>query len=283
MTDAVLAGTAVDGGAGCAAMSDSSDLIAATGIAAKFHKSRVPAWLDLLQSATGLFLVAFLWLHMFFVASILLGKEAMYVVARFFEGYYFFGKSYPIIVSIVAAVVFAIFVLHAALAMRKFPINYRQYRIFREHKNMLRHTDTSLWFVQVYTGFAMFFLGSVHLYIMLTQADQIGPYASADRVWSEWMWPLYLLLLLAVEFHGAIGLYRLAVKWGWFEASEIDQTRARLKRVKWVITAFFLTLGLLTLAAYIKIGIEHQDQAGERYRPAAAQVDSQRYGAGRTP
>ena len=262
-------------------MRDALDVIAGTGIDQKVHKSRLPAWLDLLQSASGLVLVLFLWLHMFFVASILLGKGAMYVVARFFEGYYFFGKSYPIIISILVAVVFAIFILHAALAMRKFPINYQQFKTFREHKNMLQHTDTSLWFVQVYTGFAMFFLGSVHLYIMLTQADQIGPYASADRVWSESMWPLYLLLLLAVEFHGAIGVYRLAVKWGWFEGRDAGRTRAKLQRVKWGITICFLTLGLLTLAAYIKIGIEHQDRAGERYRPAAMQTDNMNPGAGR--
>ncbi|MDH3281706.1 MAG: fumarate reductase cytochrome b subunit [Gammaproteobacteria bacterium] len=261
-------------------MRDTLNVIAGTGVDQKVYKSRVPAWLDLLQSASGLLLVGFLWLHMFFVASILLGKKAMYVVARFFEGYYFFGKSYPIIISILVAVICAIFILHAALAMRKFPSNYRQYRTFREHKNMLQHTDTNLWFVQVYTGFAMFFLGSVHLYIMLTQSDQIGPYASADRVWSEWMWPLYLLLLLAVEFHGAIGLYRLAVKWGWFEGQDAGKARARLKRVKWGITLFFLTLGLLTLVAYIKIGIEHQDRAGERYRPVAMQADTINPGTG---
>ena len=33
------------------------------------------------------------------------------------------------------------------------------------------------------------------------------------------MWPLYLVMLFAVEFHGGIGLYRLALKWGWFEGA----------------------------------------------------------------
>ena len=36
-----------------------------------------------------------------------------------------------------------------------------------------------------------------------------------------------------------------------------DATRRRLKALKWAMTAFFLVLGLATLAAYIKIGIEH--------------------------
>ncbi len=99
----------------------------------------------------------------------------------------------------IVAFVFIIFIAHAGLAMRKFPIDYKQYKTFRTHMGAMGHEDTSLWFIQAYTGFAMFFLGSVHLYIMLTHPDQIGPYASADRVFSDWMWPLYILLLLAVD------------------------------------------------------------------------------------
>ena len=37
---------------------------------------------------------------------------------------------------------------------------------------------------------------------------------------------------------------------------------------KWALTVFFLVLGFATLAAYIKIGIGHQDRYGERYVPA---------------
>ena len=240
------------------------------------NASSAPAVLDLLQSLSGLFLGIFMWGHMFMVGSILLGKDAMYAVTRFFEGYYFFGRPYPIIVSIVVGVVFAVFIAHALLAMRKFPSNYREYREMKQHRNSIRHGDTNLWFIQAYTGFAMFFLGSVHLYVMLTSADLIGPYASSDRVWSQSMWPLYLLLLLAVEFHGGIGLYRLAVKWGWFEGRDVAHSRRNLKRLKWAITVFLLTLGLATLAAYMKIGIEHADRVGERYSPAAAMVTEPR-------
>ena len=82
------------------------------------------------------------------------------------------------------------------------------------------------------------------------------------------MWPLYILLLLAVEMHGGIGLYRLAVKWGWFAGSDPNATRKRLKTLKWAITVFFLALGFATLAAYIKIGIEHAPLYGEPYLPS---------------
>ena len=235
------------------------------------RKSRWPAKLDWLQSVSGLILALFMWGHMFFVSSILLGKDAMWTVTKFFEGYFVFGRSYPGVVGLVVATVFALVIGHALLALRKFPINYRQVRAFREHANTLRHEDTTLWWWQVLTGFALFFMASVHLYIMMTRPGRIGPFESADRVWSDHFWPLYLVLLFAVELHGGIGLYRLAVKWGWFAGPDPDATRKRLKTLKWALTVFFLVLGLATLAAYIKIGIEHAPRAGEAYTPASVQ------------
>lgn len=224
-----------------------------------------PARLDVAQSISGLVLALFMWGHMFFVASILLGKEAMWTVTRFFEGYYIFGEPHPWLVSLAVAAVIILFTLHAALALRKFPADYRQYRALRHHIKGMRHADTTLWWWQVVTGFTLFFLASPHLYIMLTQPGSIGPYGSADRVWSDGMWGLYLLLLLAVEFHGGIGLYRLAVKWGWPGGGQT--ARRRLKALKWGLTGFFVVLGLATLAAYGQIGMEHAERYGERYVP----------------
>jgi fumarate reductase subunit C len=211
-----------------------------------------------------------MWVHMLFVASILLGKDAMWAVARFFEGYFFFGRSYPAVVSALAATILALLVLHAGIAMRRMPSSYRQWHAFRQHAAALRHTDTRLWRWQVVTGFALFFLASVHLYQMLVHPEAIGPYASSDRVWTGRMWPLYLVLLLAVEIHAGIGLYRLAAKWGWFGAAGSHDSRRRLRRFKTGLTGALLALGLLTLAAYVVIGYQHRDRAGERYVPDAA-------------
>ena len=160
-------------------------------------------------------------------------------------------------------------VVHAALALRKFPASYSQFATFRSHMRVLKHGDTTLWMWQVVTGFALFFLAFVHLYLLLVNPDRIGPYESADRVWSDQLWPLYLLLLFTVEVHGTVGLYRLCVKWGWPAGKNAAATRRNLKVAKWTITVFFLALGLATLAAYIKIGIEHQPRYGERYVPAS--------------
>jgi succinate dehydrogenase subunit C len=247
----------------------SNSIIAGVGLADAPRKSRWPARLDLLQSGSGLVLALFMWGHMFFVSSILVSRDAMWTVTKFFEGYFFFGRSYPAIVSLVVAGVVTLLVLHAFLAVRKFPINYRQFVTFRGHMRMMHHGDTTLWAWQAFTGFALFFLAAPHLYIMLTHPGLIGPFESADRVWTGRYWPLYILLLLAVELHGGIGLYRLAVKWGWFEGRDPAATRRRLKTLKWGLTAFFLVLGFATLAAYIKIGIEHAPNYGQPYVPAA--------------
>jgi fumarate reductase subunit C len=238
---------------------------------AETRKSRWPARLDVLQGATGLFLALFMWGHMFFVASILLGADAMWTVTKLFEGYFFFGVSHPRLVSIVVAGVSAVFIAHAMLALRKFPLDHRQYKTFRAHARTMGHGDTTLWIWQVYTGFLLFFLASAHLYQMLAWPQSIGPYASSDRVWSDGLWPFYLVMLLTVELHGGIGLYRLILKWGWPKLP-----RRYLQRLKWLFTAFFLVLGLATLAAYMQIGHEHQAQYGERYTPSWATEENGR-------
>ena len=249
-------------------MHSNADLIAGVGLADRARKSFWPARMDLAQSISGLILALFMWGHMFFVSSILLGHDAMWSVTKLFEGYFFFGRAFPGIVSALVAVVLALIVVHAFLAMRKFPANYQQYRTFIGHRRLLAHGDTTLWWVQAVTGFLLFFIAAAHLYQMLMHPGDIGPYESADRVWSGRWWPLYLLALFTVELHGGIGLYRLVVKWGWFEGADPNASRARLKTLKWVLTVFFVVLGLATLAAYVKIGYEHREHVGERYTPA---------------
>ncbi len=232
-------------------------------------KSRWPARLDLAQSFSGLALGLFMWTHLILVSSILISKDAMMKLTYFMEASFLKPDEpggYPLLVSAAAITVFLLFIAHAGLALRKFPATWKQHRVFRAQMAMMQHADTNQWYTQVVTGFIMFFLGSVHLYIMASQPDNIGPYASADRMWSGHMWPLYLVLLFAVELHGAIGMYRLAIKWGIFDGDDPRRTRRRLKTAKTLITVFFLALGLASFAAYVKIGIEHAPHAGERYQ-----------------
>jgi fumarate reductase subunit C len=202
---------------------------------------------------------------MFFESSILLGKDAMLWVTRMFEGAHLFGRPYPILVSLAAGAVLALVAVHALLALRRFPADYRQHRALKRHMRDLKHTDTNLWYIQVVSGFILFFLVGAHLLVALLQPDNIGPYASADRIWSGRFWILYALLLPVVHAHAAIGIYRLAIKWGPFPAERLGLWRGRLKLALCCIFAFFMCLGTASLVTYMVIGAGHADRAGERY------------------
>ena len=231
--------------------------------------NRWPARLDAAQSLSGLLLVLFIWGHMFFESSILLGKDAMLWVTRMFEGAHVLGRPYPVLVSLAAGLVLALVAVHALLALRKFPASYRQYRNLNQHVRAMRHLDTTAWYIQVITGFALFFLASAHLLVVLLQPDNIGPYASSDRIWSDRFWLLYAPLLLIVHLHAGIGIYRLCLKWGPFPAERLGLWRGRIMLAACCIVAFYLCLGTASLLTYMRIGAEHAPYAGERYTPEA--------------
>ncbi|MBU0970279.1 MAG: fumarate reductase cytochrome b subunit [Proteobacteria bacterium] len=239
-------------------------------------KSRIPARLDLAQSGTGLVLGLFMWVHMLLVGSIILGTGSFNFVAKTMELSFLSdtGHGFPIAVFFAVLTIFTLFIAHALLGVRKFPISWKQHRIMRDQMQMMNHTDTNLWYIQVVTGFLMFFLGSVHLYIMLTHPGSIDPYLSAERVVSGNMWFLYLVLLICVELHGTIGIYRLCMKWGWFAGKDPKASRAKLKLMKNRLTIFFLSVGVLALLVFVVIGISRRDRVGERYGSHKAAVET---------
>ena len=226
---------------------------------------KMPARLDLTQSVTGLILAIFIVGHILFEASILISNEMMYKVTLMFEGYYFFGERYPGIISFLAAAIFVIFIVHAVTAMRKFPSDYKRYKIMKNHMVSMQHEDTSLWMIQVITGFVMFFIGSVHLYIMMTQPADIGPYASSSRVVDEYMGPLYFLLLISVISHAFIGLYRLALKWGFMEGKNTKVSRKIFKLMMKGMILSYILIGLFSLGKYTYIGYTHDFSDGVKY------------------
>jgi fumarate reductase subunit C len=236
---------------------------------------RWPAWLDLIQSLSGVGLAAFMWVHLMLTSSIHLGKSAMNSVAGFFELRFLSGTGhgYPAVVVVIGIVIFSLFILHAGLAMRKFPSTWRQYRLFGRQMSAMRHADTTLWFVQAVTGFIMFFFGSIHIYTMTSQAANINADAAGDRFVSGHLWPMYLILHLAVGLHLVVGMYRLAVKWGTFDGKNPRRNRIRLKHVRDVLTVFYIVLGLITFYEYMKVGIENRAHraAGAPHAPTAVE------------
>ena len=85
---------------------------------------------------------------------------------------------------------------------------------------------------------------------------------------------LYLLLLISVVLHAAIGLYRLALKWGFFEGKNPKKSRLVMKKIMLVSVVVYLTIGLLSLGTYTMIGYKHSEQAGERYQPSVLKQTS---------
>jgi len=233
---------------------------------------KTPALLDFFQSLTGLILAIFIMGHILFEASILLSNEMMYKVTLMFEGYYFFGERYPGIISFLAAGIGTIFILHAGIAIRKFPSSYKKYKIIKEHTTRMKHEDSSLWLIQVITGFMMLFIGSVHLYIMMTQPSNIGPFASSSRVVDEFMGPLYFMLLISVISHAFIGLYRLALKWGFLEGTNTKISRARFKLLMKVMIAVYIIVGLSSLARYTYIGFTHDFSDNVKYKSQTIEI-----------
>jgi len=74
-------------------MKSEADVIAGVGLDQRTRKSHWPARLDLVQSASGLFLGLFLGGHMAFVSTILISNDAMWWVTKTFEGQFILGKS----------------------------------------------------------------------------------------------------------------------------------------------------------------------------------------------
>ncbi|RXJ65206.1 succinate dehydrogenase/fumarate reductase cytochrome b subunit [Halarcobacter ebronensis] len=238
-----------------------------TGVTSEGKKSRTPATLDKALTASGVLLAIFMMAHMFFVSTILFGEKTMYTVTKMFELDFIFDGGLPIIVSVFVAIVTIIFIVHAILGVRKFPTSYKAYLKIREHSKMMKHSDTSMWMFQWISGFIMMFIAMIHLYIMFTQPENIGPYASSHRVVSENMWLLYMVLLICVELHGSIGLYRAAMKWGWFDGKNPKETRQKMMKAKKFVSIFFLALGVATLLTYVKIGVERADHLPMKYNP----------------
>ena len=211
-----------------------------TGRSIDGKKSRIMALQDVAQSISGLILACFMLCHMIFTGTILIGKGAFEGVVHFAEpgGIYF-------VTNIVAFVIFVIFVVHAFLAMRKFPANYRQYIMFRGHKDRMKHLDTTLWWFQFLTGFALFFAASAHLVDIV-----FGGHITADNSAKNFhqLEIFYFALLVFMVVHASVGMYRLYVKWISIDGVNKQEMFAKRNKAK---TAIFAVFGVLAVIALI--------------------------------
>jgi len=229
--------------------------IAGAGMADRAKKNRWPAILDLAQSLTGLLLAGFICVHLLLDSAILISPDAANYVARFFEGETILGTAHPWIVSITATGLLLLIILHAMLALRKFPHDYRQYRAVRAHAARFPHGDTRLWWWQVVTGFLLFFLAAPHLVIVITQPDAIGALPSSLRVVEQRAWILYAIFLPVLLVHAAAGVYRLAMKWLSPAPQRAQGLRSAVRVGVWTVAGLYFLLGIAALIAYVRHGL----------------------------
>jgi fumarate reductase subunit C len=209
---------------------------------------------EIASGVSGLALALFMWGHLLLVGSIMLGARGFDALAGWLEDNWI---AQPTVV-----VVFLLFLLHAAMASRKIPAQLNERRRMIALARGLKHSsgrpgsvfqphlESMLWIWQVRTGMVILVLGSFH--VLLLGIDVLTPLfgegrgieaaTSTARVHGG-LWLIYAVLLLAVEFHASVGLYRLFVKWGagaWL-------TRRTLHRLERIIFWVILGLGALTL------------------------------------
>ena len=228
-------------------------------------KARRQLTYELISGTTGLLLALFMWGHVILVGSILTGERGFDWMATMLEDYYI---AQPTVVAI-----FAVFIIHAVFASRKIPAQLQERRRMidlakglklsggekvpsrRDNSPFVPHLESMLWIWQVRTGMVILVIGSFHLILLgidvFTPLFGAGPgidsATSMARV-SAGLWLPYGILLLCVEFHAGVGLYRLAVKWG----SGFLPHRRHLHRIEQVI--FWLVLGLGTLTLFVLAG-----------------------------
>lgn len=148
-------------------------------------------------------------------------------------------------------VIFVLVVIHAILALRKFPNNYKAFRIMRGHYKLLRHTDTTMWWVQFITGVILTALVFPHMLPMLMDPGSIGPYGSGLEVYHSWLWVVFLFLIVT-ELHGMIGLYRLCMKW----CGPSNATRSFLRKLTYVLIVGMIAMGSFTIMGFYNAGEE---------------------------
>ena len=215
---------------------------------------------EVISGGSGLMLALFMWGHMILVGSILTGERGFNWLATMLEDYYI---AQPTVLAI-----FALFLVHAVLASRKIPAQLRERRqmldlgkgLSRSGREKIAtasefspfhpHTESLLWIWQVRTGMIILVLGSFHVILLgmdtLTPlfGDRTGIEAltSIERVRAG-LWLPYSILLICVEFHAGVGLYRLATKWG----AGLWLSRTAVHRIEQVLLWFFLGLGAVVL------------------------------------
>lgn len=188
-----------------------------------------------------------MWGHMLLVGSILLGTRGFDWMATQLETLFI---AQPTVLGILV-----LFLVHAVFASRKIPAQLRErQQLIQISKDLQRswtpHLDSILWIWQVRTGMVILVLGSFHILLLVMDVltPLYGQHAGIESATTlarvrGGLWLPYAVLLVCVEFHASVGLYRLAIKWG---AGALLSRRA-LVRIEQALFWSILVFGAITL------------------------------------
>jgi fumarate reductase subunit C len=222
---------------------------------ARAREASKQLYFELASGASGLALALFMWGHMVLVGSILTGERGFDWLAGMLEDYY--------IAQPTVLIIFLLFLVHAVLASRKIPAQLAERRQMiklgrdlKESSGFDPHRESLLWIWQVRTGMLILVLGSFHLILLgidvmtplFGAGSGIEAVTSIARVRAG-LWLPYAILLVCVEFHAGIGLYRLAIKW----SVGAFLTRKTYRVLEHMLLWFFLGLGVIVLLVLAEV------------------------------
>jgi len=199
--------------------------------------------MDWLQMLSGASLILFMWAHLCLVSSVVIGPGVMNAIAHFFE--------VTGLAQVGGPAIFAVFLFHFILAARKIPFTSSEQGAMWANAKRLRHGDTWLWVIQAVTAMIILIMGSIHMWVVLTDLP-ITAAKSAARIQGGWWLLFYLTLLPLVELHVGIGFYRIAVKWGFVGRA----TRWGFKKKENLLTVIMISIGIITLLRFMFLSIK---------------------------
>ncbi len=207
-------------------------------------------YVDLAQSISGVILIGFLWMHMLFVSTIVVSPALFDTLSEGLDKYYLAQFGIPATILVI--------IIHIFLAGRRAPLRLRDLRIAWRLTKMMNHYDTWVWAGQVITALMVGIMASMHLWTIITNwplraatsAVRVASSGPADITWGGFHFPFflvfYVVFLIVGEYHGGFGLYRIFVKWGWFERHKMGWA---LKG----ITVIIIVLGFTALYTFTQI------------------------------
>ncbi len=189
--------------------------------------------LDFWQATSGALLALFVCVHLVLEGSVVLSPKITNTIGWLMEETYVAQVAAPLILLLI--------LFHFWIAARKMPFRAGELTIFVDHSRALRDIDTTLWLIQVFTAIVILVGAFFHVYTVMTDLP-ITVAESAKRLHKGWLL-FYVVFLPCTILHTGIGIYRIAVKYGFLSKAR----RIFWRKVIWIGMGCYLILGICAL------------------------------------